>query len=80
MEIPEFPLRGKDIIASGVKNPHQIGPILKELEEIWIGSGFKLSKQELLDIRDKFKKSPANSQNAIKKIKSRVFLIKHGFF
>ncbi len=56
MEIPEFPLRGKDIIASGVKNPHQIGPILKELEEIWIGSGFKLSKQELLDIRDKFKK------------------------
>lgn len=54
MQLPEFPVRGKDIIDQGVENPQHIGAILKELENYWIASGFKLSKAELLDIRSRF--------------------------
>lgn len=54
-KIPEFPLRGKDIIEQGIDNPHHIGTALKELEDIWVESGLKLDKEELLAIRAKFK-------------------------
>ena len=55
--VPEFPLRGKDIIAQGVSDNHRIGAELKELEEIWISGGFRQSKEELLDIRAKLNKT-----------------------
>lgn len=55
--IPEFPLRGKDIIAQGVSDNHRIGAELKELEEIWVSGGFRQSKEELLDIRAKLNKT-----------------------
>lgn len=55
--IPEFPLRGKDIIEQGIADPHQISSVLKELEEVWISSGFSLSKGDLLAIREKFNKA-----------------------
>lgn len=48
VEIPEFPLKGRDIIETGVEDSRKIGALLKELETIWIDSGFKLSKGELL--------------------------------
>ncbi len=54
MVIPEFPVRGKDIIAQGVENPQHIGDIIKELKNYWIASGFKLTKEELLKIRSHF--------------------------
>ena len=48
MEVPAFPLRGQDLVNRGVETP-QIGRILKEREQAWINSGFKLSKEELLE-------------------------------
>ncbi len=47
-EIPEFPVRGRDLIALGLKENIQIGSILKILEKKWIESDFSLSKDELL--------------------------------
>lgn len=55
--VPVFPLRGKDIIEQGVDDPHHIGLILKELEQVWIESSFSLSKEELLSVRAKFKQA-----------------------
>ena len=47
--VPEFPLRGKDIIEQGIANPQAIGSILRELENQWLNSKFMLSKEELLE-------------------------------
>ena len=49
METPEFPLKGRDIIAIGITDSRKIGNLLKELETLWINSGFTLSKEELLN-------------------------------
>lgn len=48
--LPEliFPVKGKDILDEGLANQHQIGKILKELEQIWIDSDFDLTKEQLL--------------------------------
>lgn len=48
VEFPEFPIKGRDIIEAGVEDPRKIGAMLKELENLWINSGFKLSKEDLL--------------------------------
>ena len=48
MEVPTFPLRGQDLVDRGVETA-QIGRILKEREQAWINSGFRLSKEELLE-------------------------------
>ena len=48
-ETPKFPLRGQDIINVGIREQQHIGHILRNLEEIWIESGFTLSKQDLLE-------------------------------
>ena len=48
MEVPTFPLRGQDLVDKGVETA-QIGRILKEREQAWINSGFRLSKEELLE-------------------------------
>lgn len=44
----EFPLKGKDIINCGLTDFQQVGPILKELEQLWIDSNFDLTKEQLL--------------------------------
>ena len=44
----EFPLKGKDIIDYGFNDFQQVGPILKELEQLWIDSNFDLTKEQLL--------------------------------
>lgn len=48
-QIPVFDLKGRDVIAAGIKDNRKIGEILNELEDIWINSGFTLSKDELLN-------------------------------
>ena len=50
-----FPLKGKDVLDKGVNNSQQVGIILKELEKIWIDSGFSMSKEELLLNMDNLK-------------------------
>ena len=47
MEIPEFPLRGKDLIEQGIPDV-QVGRIMKEREQAWIASDFTMTKAELL--------------------------------
>ena len=43
-----FPVKGKDIIDCGLTDYQQVGPILKELEQLWIDSNFDLTKEQLL--------------------------------
>ncbi len=44
----DFPIKGKDIIECGLTDYQQVGPILKELEQLWIDSNFDLTKEQLL--------------------------------
>jgi poly(A) polymerase len=48
LPVPEFPIKGRDIIEAGVKDNRKIGQIIKMLEHLWIESNFRLSKEELL--------------------------------
>ena len=50
LEIPEFEISGKDLIAMGVKPGKKMGELLKRGESAWINSGFKLRKNELLQL------------------------------
>ena len=45
--VPEFPLRGPDIMALGEKGP-AIGGILRRVEAEWVAGGFAASREELL--------------------------------
>ncbi len=47
-EVPVFPLRGKDIIETGIADNRQIGTVLDNLEQIWVDNNFELSKEQLL--------------------------------
>lgn len=46
-DIPIFPINGEDLKACGYHGK-ELGEKLKKLEQIWINSDFKFSKQELL--------------------------------
>ncbi len=48
ISIPEFSVKGRDVIAAGIKDNRKIGEVLNELEQIWIDSDFSLSHGELL--------------------------------
>ncbi|PLW79167.1 CCA tRNA nucleotidyltransferase [Cohaesibacter celericrescens] len=45
---PVFPLSGRDLLDKGMKPGRQLGKRLSELEQIWVASGFSLSKAQLL--------------------------------
>jgi hypothetical protein len=44
----EFPIKGKDIIDCGLTDYQQVGPILRDLEQLWVDSNFDLTKEQLL--------------------------------
>lgn len=46
---PKFPVKGRNLIARGIKPGREMGEQLKALEECWIESGFMLGKKKLLD-------------------------------
>ncbi|WP_299472767.1 CCA tRNA nucleotidyltransferase [uncultured Roseibium sp.] len=48
-DVPEFPLKGADLIAAGHAPGPALGMALKRLEVEWKESGFALSKQQLID-------------------------------
>ena len=48
LEIPTFEITGDDLISMGFKPGIQMGELLRNCESKWINSGFKLSKNELL--------------------------------
>ncbi|MBL1240615.1 MAG: CCA tRNA nucleotidyltransferase [OCS116 cluster bacterium] len=47
-EIPTFPIKGADLFDLGFEAGPQMGQKIKQLESMWLESGFKLSKQDLL--------------------------------
>ena len=47
-DMPVFPLKGRDLLKTGMERGPGIGETLLELEEAWIASGFRLSREELL--------------------------------
>ena len=49
-EAPIMPVKGIDIINSGIENHHMIGAVLEKLENNWLDSNFSLSKDELLKL------------------------------
>ncbi|MCP1199893.1 CCA tRNA nucleotidyltransferase [Notoacmeibacter sp. MSK16QG-6] len=46
--IPQFPLRGADLLDAGIPAGPEIGERLKAAEEAWIASGFSASREDLL--------------------------------
>ncbi|MEM9471826.1 MAG: hypothetical protein AAGA00_07700, partial [Pseudomonadota bacterium] len=47
-DIPVFPVKGSDVLASGVEPGPQVGEMLRALEDWWIAGGFKAGRDELL--------------------------------
>jgi poly(A) polymerase len=48
-DIPEMPLKGRDLLAAGLKHGRHIGPILSEAKQIWVASRFTASCADLLE-------------------------------
>ncbi|WP_019218954.1 CCA tRNA nucleotidyltransferase [Bartonella florencae] len=48
-QIPTFPVNGKDLIQKGFSKGVQLGEKLKELETMWIESGFLIDRHTLLE-------------------------------
>ena len=47
-DVPEFPLRGPDIMALGEAKGPAIGEILRQVEAEWVAGGFAASRETLL--------------------------------
>ncbi|MEM8636660.1 MAG: CCA tRNA nucleotidyltransferase, partial [Pseudomonadota bacterium] len=47
-EAPHFPLAGQDLIESGLKPGPLVGELLRELENVWIESEFRMTRHDLL--------------------------------
>lgn len=45
---PTFPIGGEDLKAKGFTQGEKMGEALRKLEQLWIDSGFELSKEDLL--------------------------------
>ena len=50
--VPEFPVRGADLIALGYRPGRDLGVLLERLEDEWCKSGFTLMKEQLLASAD----------------------------
>ena len=47
-DAPIFPLKGRDLIAFGIKPGPKMGEWLRDLEQLWVESGFVMGKASLL--------------------------------
>ena len=47
-DVPVFPLKGRDLKASGVEAGPKMGKVLEALEALWVRSGFTADKKRLL--------------------------------
>lgn len=50
--LPKFPVTGNDLKAMGVPPGPSLGEMLSSLKEDWIESGYKMTKEELLNGKD----------------------------
>ena len=69
-EKPEFPVNGQDLLAMGYKAGPNLGQLLSDLQDQWMKSNYKLSKEELLN------KVPVQESIVLEKV-SR-FMTGHG--
>ena len=51
-QAPELPVRGRDLLALGWEPGPEMGACLARLESQWLESGFRLSRDQLLDLVD----------------------------
>lgn len=51
-EKPKYPLKGGDLIASGMTPGPEVSATLKQLEQVWVDSDFTLGRDELLQRLD----------------------------
>lgn len=58
-EVPDFPLRGQDIMALGDFSGPQIGDMLRRVERHWIDGGFAEDREDLLALAEAMAKSSA---------------------
>ena len=47
MEVPVFPLQGKDVLALGVAPGPRVGELLRGVREVWLESGCGMGEAEL---------------------------------
>lgn len=47
-ERPQLPLKGKDLVAAGMRPGPEMGRAMQALEQAWIDSGFMLTRDQLL--------------------------------
>ena len=59
---PALPVKGEHLLAKGCKAGPALGKKLRELEAAWIASGFKLSRDELLQRLKAQKNSTAKTR------------------
>lgn len=48
-EVPDFPVKGKDLLDAGMKPGPQMGKVLNSLKEVWARSDYTMSKTDLLE-------------------------------
>ncbi|HVY50555.1 MAG TPA: CCA tRNA nucleotidyltransferase [Devosia sp.] len=48
LEVPRFPVTGRDLLNLGYRQGPKLGAVLARLEKAWIKSGFRLGRDELL--------------------------------
>ncbi len=48
-QIPDFPVKGRDLMARGIKGGPEMGRILQRLEQEWLASDFTCSTEQLLE-------------------------------
>lgn len=53
---PKFPLGGTDLVELGIPAGPKMGNALRDLEEMWIDSGFRLERSELVDEAERMKR------------------------
>jgi tRNA nucleotidyltransferase/poly(A) polymerase len=50
IDVPTFPLRGRDLLAIGIPAGAALGNVLSALETVWTDSEFSIGENELLDL------------------------------
>jgi len=50
LDVPQFPLKGGDLLAFGIKPGPTLGAELERLERLWIEGGFALDREALLGL------------------------------
>ncbi|VAW23188.1 CCA tRNA nucleotidyltransferase [hydrothermal vent metagenome] len=49
MDVPSFPISGNDLLRSGFAQGEKLGQALRQIEAEWVKSGFKLSREQMLE-------------------------------